>query len=332
MPGGDFVKLKINRKSSAFTLIELLVVIAIIAILAAILFPVFAQAKLAAKKTVDLSNMKQQGLAIMMYANDYDDKPCQVSWEFKGTVPGQEGYKGSSPMNPSGKYQVHFTYLLQPYIKNYGIFIAPADSTPDQPAYPCPNGSADFGQLNSSGEMYCDWQYPNSYIPAYNVIPAHDWLPVAYTVFPEPATIIAMADRRYQSTDPTNPTIFSGKKGVSGFNPSQPCTQEGATFNASLGAEGVSEPVQSSLTTYGFWNAAAIQYQLTQMTNGNDDPDVDRVWFDEYTQNSNYAFADGHAKSQSLGATLVPVVGQYEYGDTFYPSINPADGTCLGGG
>jgi prepilin-type N-terminal cleavage/methylation domain-containing protein/prepilin-type processing-associated H-X9-DG protein len=60
-------------KSGAFTLIELLVVIAIIAILAAILFPVFAQAKLAAKKTSDLSNLKQIGLGAMMYCNDYDD-------------------------------------------------------------------------------------------------------------------------------------------------------------------------------------------------------------------------------------------------------------------
>ncbi|RYG24310.1 prepilin-type N-terminal cleavage/methylation domain-containing protein [bacterium] len=61
-------------KRRAFTLIELLVVIAIIAILAAILFPVFAQAKLAAKKTQALSNVKQQSLGLIMYAGDADDQ------------------------------------------------------------------------------------------------------------------------------------------------------------------------------------------------------------------------------------------------------------------
>src|SRR5580704_3786333 len=72
--------------SKGFTLIELLVVIAIIAILAAILFPVFAQAKLQAKKAASLSNTKEVGLAELMYMNDADDNfvlasnTCNTGW------------------------------------------------------------------------------------------------------------------------------------------------------------------------------------------------------------------------------------------------------------
>ncbi len=72
------------KKRTAFTLIELLVVIAIIAILAAILFPVFAQAKLAAKGTASLSNTKQIALGTLMYSNDYDDESV-LAMAFDGT-------------------------------------------------------------------------------------------------------------------------------------------------------------------------------------------------------------------------------------------------------
>ncbi|HWD37579.1 MAG TPA: prepilin-type N-terminal cleavage/methylation domain-containing protein [Fimbriimonas sp.] len=314
------VEINMHRnRTSAFTLIELLVVIAIIAILAAILFPVFAQAKLAAKKAVDLSNMKQIGLSLYMYANDYDDTTPQVSYEFGAPL------EPVAPYNPDAKYQIHFTFLLQPYIKNYDIFLAPADPNPVTPSNPCPNGAADFGKLDASGQMYCDWQATNSYIPAYNVLPAHDWLPVPFTTFPTPANMIAMADRRFKNLAPT-PVVFSGKKGLSGFNPSQPCTQEGAVMVAPQ-----YDLMKAGDGKYAFWTADQIQQHI--LVDKNDKVDVTRVWYDLYGNGSNYAFADGHAKYQSLGQTLIPQLGQYEYGDTFYPSINPQEGaSCLGGG
>lgn len=74
------------KMKRAFTLIELLVVIAIIAILAAILFPVFAQAKEAAKKTQSASNLKQIDLAWLMYANDHDDQMVFASLPGAGTT------------------------------------------------------------------------------------------------------------------------------------------------------------------------------------------------------------------------------------------------------
>src|SRR5262245_33721607 len=76
LPGRSFNEehSSMKRNLRAFTLIELLVVIAIIAILAAILFPVFAQAKAAAKKSAELSNFKQIGTATAIYVTDYDDR------------------------------------------------------------------------------------------------------------------------------------------------------------------------------------------------------------------------------------------------------------------
>src|ERR1043166_4890534 len=81
-----------------FTLIELLVVIAIIAILAAILFPVFAQAREQARSTACLSNTKQIGLAVHMYAQDYDEAfpmgtyPGPRNWEVNPDVLGNGGW------------------------------------------------------------------------------------------------------------------------------------------------------------------------------------------------------------------------------------------------
>src|SRR5579871_6046367 len=79
----------LHRSSSrAFTLVEMLVVIAIIAILAAILFPVFAQARAAARKTMCVSNFRQIGTALLMYSGDWDEKFARTQTSDNPGVPG----------------------------------------------------------------------------------------------------------------------------------------------------------------------------------------------------------------------------------------------------
>jgi len=95
-------------RKNAFTLIELLVVIAIIAILAAILFPVFAQARESARSASCLSNLKQLALSVRMYITDYDETkpPCWI--------------------NTQQPYATTWRGLVQPYVKNRGLFLCPS--------------------------------------------------------------------------------------------------------------------------------------------------------------------------------------------------------------
>lgn len=113
---------------SGFTLIELLVVIAIIAILAAILFPVFAQARESARKTACISNMRQMGTALIMYVDDHDDCfpvvrsiPLDPDGEDLVPVIVRGESVGSWP-----ERLVSITTVLRPYIKNDGIFLCPS--------------------------------------------------------------------------------------------------------------------------------------------------------------------------------------------------------------
>jgi prepilin-type N-terminal cleavage/methylation domain-containing protein/prepilin-type processing-associated H-X9-DG protein len=114
-----------RSRHSAFTLIELLVVIAIIAILAAILFPVFAQAREKARQASCLNNLKQAGIGMMQYVQDYD-----------GTYPHNAGnatvnnYPDINSLGQVYPFNIHWQQQLYPYHKSWAIYLCPSDPNP----------------------------------------------------------------------------------------------------------------------------------------------------------------------------------------------------------
>jgi prepilin-type N-terminal cleavage/methylation domain-containing protein len=133
------------RNARGFTLIELLVVIAIIAVLAAILMPVFAQAREKARQTACLSHSRQLGLALMGYLTDHEET-CRAIEFLKGgegqgtgvwflpsalvTLCRAAGALKCPPIFPSiAAYQVHWANALQPYIKNLGLYACPSGAS-----------------------------------------------------------------------------------------------------------------------------------------------------------------------------------------------------------
>lgn len=141
-------------RKRGFTLIELLVVIAIIAILAAILFPVFAQAKAAAKKTACLSNQKQIGTAGIMYASDHDD--YMPAWAAL-----------SPPVNGGNTSFMPPDRQLAPYTKSDHIWTCPVDSAPRRPVTQVPWWDGSY----AAKKIYRSY----AYVGEVNTVQANGW-------------------------------------------------------------------------------------------------------------------------------------------------------------
>jgi prepilin-type N-terminal cleavage/methylation domain-containing protein/prepilin-type processing-associated H-X9-DG protein len=177
---------RFGKAANAFTLIELLVVIAIIAILAAILFPVFAQAREKARQTACLSNLKQISLGLMMYTQDYDEVLAGNATTAPNTAQGDAGLATATPIgfldtNPA-RVNRNWGRDTQPYIKNTGI-------------YNCPNSVPRSSW--SAGSAYAETTDPLGRNASYmlNGITSTK----ALAAIPAPAEIIYLHEYRFNS-------------------------------------------------------------------------------------------------------------------------------------
>ncbi len=290
-----------------FTLIELLVVIAIIAILAAILFPVFAQAREKARQASCLSNLKQIGTATMMYMQDYDESFYSHRWNCNasGTLQACGSYTTTGvdggPLKPQyagltggAEARLYWIELLQPYTKNYGVFKCPSavDAfviTQDTGTLPtCMVGNAcvgtGYGGQNSYG-------HNDSYLSPSAPFAGGSTQasPVAQADVPRPASTILVTDATYYGVAPD---VFN----ESGYFDSSKCldascTAEKDAVEVKPQGTGTSAPIQ-----YGnYWKNignAKYEYTGTGYTAAqakNDGPN-------RHQGVINCQFADGHVK------------------------------------
>jgi prepilin-type N-terminal cleavage/methylation domain-containing protein len=147
---------RFGRSRNAFTLIELLVVIAIIAILAAILFPVFAQARDKARQTQCLSNARQISTALMMYVQDNDET---FFWQraYNEQITYGPGFWGASY-----RTYVRWPFEHQAYVKNNDVFKCPSDKNRQRNYLAAPGGGAGVAWPISFGPNLHVFHYPNA--------------------------------------------------------------------------------------------------------------------------------------------------------------------------
>ena len=257
---------------NGFTLIELLVVIAIIAILAAILFPVFAQAREKARAISCLSNEKQLGTALLMYVQDYDE---QFPVGSKLSYP-----NGPTNLNPV-MYGVGWAGQINPYTKNTGILKCPDDST---------------SSVNAQNGVQA--LYPISYVFNINIA-----MNPADASLVAPATTVALVEAKGVVADAT----AADEIGSSTVLPPQfSASGDGLNFLSSViattntAAQGAGLPY---LAVYETGTMGGYSCTGTGMAAPNCQfYDSANSYQGRHTSGANYWLADGHAKFFRAGA------------------------------
>lgn len=244
----NVVVCRTRSDKKGFTLIELLVVIAIIAILAAILFPVFAQARAAARKTACLSNMKQLGTSTLMYSQDYDETfyPHRFNCGTGGganQVCAQylDGAGNRTPesikFTGGAENRYYWIFMLQPYVKNYQVFVCPNAQqtfTPVSGGAPTCSGQGcvgtAYGGQNSYGHNDV-WLSPSQ---AFNG--SSNVITVSQAGVPRVASTILLLDATYYGAVP-DVCNQSGKLITSTANGNECTYSEFFGTSTSLGAQ-----------------------------------------------------------------------------------------------
>ncbi len=281
------------RPRKAFTLIELLVVIAIIAILAAILFPVFGRARENARRSSCQSNMKQIGLGIEQYKQDVDNT-YPMAYFYVNGASSAAGY-------------VHWTNSVQPYVKSTQLFVCPSDANGGVSPTNCVvanNPGCSASQTYQTAGL-TDLQVPRlSYIANETLMPRKKGSTVAHlnvvneSAVDETASVILVSEMANNYGN-LNGSSGSGGTAIKSHRPTSGYSAD-AGGDAEYDAENLTTPASS---VYAVPVAKALQYIKTP---GGGAPHIQYTQLDRHFDGSNHLFADGHVKWLRPSATLNP--------------------------
>ena len=272
-----------SQRASAFTLIELLVVIAIIAILAAILFPVFARARENARRSSCQSNLKQIGLGMEQYKNDYDQNFPPVVIPFSG-----------SPQNS-------WPTLIEPYIKSSQVYTCPSATegamTPDPQLVNPSNG----GRSRYCGTTYFDdFGTTSTVSKVFNLTYTRNVIPNAASAWTQATWGL------YNSTNPTTATPVSGnlaKQGFVGVGTTSSITEAEMEAPATVihitdGMTGTSSATSDPCTQGNSMRGITEELRTDHFNNSTASKVAPR-----HFEGFNALYGDGHVKFRKWGST-----------------------------